>query len=217
VLSQPNDSVDLLALLHSSGMARPIVAYRRGAIIFSQGDPWQHVFYLQSGRVKLSVLSNAGREAIVAMLGPREFFGEGCLAGHRLHTGTATASDVSRVLSVDKDQMRCLLRTQQALSDRFIAHLVARSLRVQEDLIDQLFNPIEKRLARSLLLLARYDTDDPSIGTVPPVSQETLAEMVGTTRSRVNFFMRKFQRLGLIDYTDELKVTNALLTAVLHA
>jgi CRP/FNR family transcriptional regulator, cyclic AMP receptor protein len=216
VLPQPNDSFDAQALLSSAEIARPVVEYRRGGIIFSQGDPWQHVFYLQAGRIKLSVVSKTGREAVVAMLGPREFFGEGCLAGHAIHMGTATATEVSQVLIVDKDHMRRLLQTQQAMSDRFIAHLVARSLRVEEDLIDQLFNSSEKRLARTLLLLARYGTDDPSIGMVPRISQETLADMVGTTRSRVNFFMRKFQRLGLIDYTDGLKVTNALLTAVLR-
>jgi CRP/FNR family transcriptional regulator, cyclic AMP receptor protein len=216
VPAQPNDTFDGQALLNSAEMARSIVEYRRGGIIFSQGDPWQHVFYLQAGRIKLSVVSRTGREAVVAMLGPREFFGEGCLAEHAIHMGTATATEVSRVLMIDKDHMRRLLQTQQALSDRFIAHLLARSLRVEEDLIDQLFNTSEKRLARTLLLLAHYSTDDPSVGIVPRISQETLADMVGTTRSRVNFFMRKFQRLGLIDYTDGLKVTNALLSAVLR-
>jgi CRP/FNR family transcriptional regulator, cyclic AMP receptor protein len=215
VPTQPNDTFED-AFATSSGAARASVAYRRGEIIFRQGDPWQHVVYLQAGRIKLSVTSTTGREAIVAMLGPGEFFGEGCLAGHAVHMGTATATEDSHVLIVDKDHMRRLLQTQQALSDRFIAHLVARNLRVEEDLVDQLFHSSEKRLARTLMLLARYGTDDPSIGTVPPISQETLAEMVGTTRSRVNFFMRKFQRLGLIDYSDGLKVNDALLTVVLH-
>jgi CRP/FNR family transcriptional regulator, cyclic AMP receptor protein len=214
--SKQNATFDAHAFLESSGMAGPMVAYRRAEIIFSQGDPWEHVLYLQAGRVKLSVLATTGREAILAMLGPGEFFGEGCLAGHAVHMGSATATEDSRVRIVDKDHMKRLLQTQQAMSDRFIAHLVARNLRVEEDLIDQLFNTSEKRLARTLLLLAHYGTDDPSIGTVPRISQETLADMVGTTRSRVNFFMRKSQRLGLIDYTDGLKVTNSLLTAVLR-
>jgi CRP/FNR family transcriptional regulator, cyclic AMP receptor protein len=202
--------------LDSSGVARPIVAYPRGEIVFSQGDPWEHVCYLQTGRVKLSVLSSTGREAVVAMLGPGEFFGEGCLAGHPVHIGRATAIEDSRVLIVNKDYMRRLLQTQQAMSDRFIAHLIARSLRVEEDLLDQLFNSSEQRLARTLLQLAHYGTDDPSVGTVPRISQETLAEMVGTTRSRVNFFMRKFQRLGLIDYRDGITVNGSLRTVVQH-
>jgi CRP-like cAMP-binding protein len=204
------------AFLESAGLARKIVDYRRADAIFTQGDPCQHVLYIQKGGVKLSVLSKAGREAVVAMLGPGEFFGEGCLAGQPVRMGSATATTDSTILLVDKDSMVRLLHRQHALSDRFIAHMLARNIRIEEDLIDQLFNSSEKRLARTLLLLARYGKHDKPVRAVPPVSQETLAEMVGTTRSRVNFFMKKFQRLGFIDYTNGLKVNNSLLTVVLH-
>jgi CRP/FNR family transcriptional regulator, cyclic AMP receptor protein len=204
------------AFLDSAGIARRIVEYRRADIIFTQGDPCEHVYYIQTGGVKLSVLSKAGREAVVAMLGPGEFFGEGCLAGQSVRVGSATATTDSAVLLVDKDQMVGLLHKQHALSDRFIAHMLARNIRIEEDLVDQLFNSSEKRLARTLLLLARYGKHDTPVRAVPTISQETLAEMVGTTRSRVNFFMKKFQRLGFIDYTDGLKVNHSLLTVVLH-
>ncbi len=204
------------AFLDSAGIARKIVEYRRAEVIFTQGDPCEHVLYIQSGGVKLSVLSKAGREAVVAMLGPGEFFGEGCLAGQSVRVGSATATTDSAVLLVDKDQMVGLLHKQHALSDRFIAHMLARNIRIEEDLVDQLFNSSEKRLARTLLLLARYGKHDTPVRAVPTISQETLAEMVGTTRSRVNFFIKKFQRLGFIDYTDGLKVNNSLLTVVLH-
>jgi CRP-like cAMP-binding protein len=150
------------------------------------------------------------------MLGPGEFFGEGCLAGQPVRMGSATATTDSTILLVDKNRMVRLLHKQHALSDRFIAHMLARNIRIEEDLIDQLFNPSEKRLARTLLLLARYGKHDTPVRTIPPISQETLAEMVGTTRSRVNFFMKKFQRLGFIDYTDGLQVHNSLLTVVVH-
>jgi len=204
------------AFLDSAGIARKIVEYRRAAVIFTQGDPCEHVYYIQTGGVKLSVLSTAGREAVVAMLGPGEFFGEGCLAGQSVRVGSATATTDSAVLLVDKDQMVGLLHKQHAMSDRFIAHMLARNIRIEEDLVDQLFNSSEKRLARTLLLLARYGKHDTPVRAVPTISQETLAEMVGTTRSRVNFFMKKFQRLGFIDYTDGLKVNHSLLTVVLH-
>ena len=190
--------------------------YRRNAVIFTQGDPCEHVLYIQKGGVKLSVLSKAGREAVVAMLGPGEFFGEGCLAGQSVRMGTATAIADSTILLVDKVQMVRLLHRQHALSDRFITHMLARNIRIEEDLVDQLFNSSEKRLARTLLLLARYGKHDQPVRAVPTISQETLAEMIGTTRSRVNFFMKKFQRLGFIDYTDGLKVNNSLLSVVLH-
>jgi len=204
------------AFLDSAGVQRKVVAYERGVIIFSQGDPCDNVLYIQQGSVKLSVVSKAGREAVVAMLGPGEFFGEGCLAGQPVRMGIATATRDSTILLVEKAQMVRLLHKQHALSDRFIAHMLARNIRIEEDLIDQLFNSSEKRLARTLLLLARYGKPDTPVRSVPPISQTTLAEMVGTTRSRVNFFMKKFQRLGFIDYTDGLKVNNSLLTVVLH-
>ncbi len=204
------------AFLDSAGTARTIVEYRRTEVIFSQGNPCESVFYIQEGGVRLSVLSKTGREAVVAILGPGDFFGEGCLAGQPVRMGSATAITRSTILVIDKDQMVRLLHQQPALSDRFLAHMLSRNIRIEADLVDQLFNSSEKRLARTLLLLARYGEEDKPVRAVPPVSQETLAEMVGTTRSRVNFFMKKFQRLGFIDYKDGLKVNNSLLTVVLH-
>jgi CRP/FNR family cyclic AMP-dependent transcriptional regulator len=204
------------SFLDSAGSARKIVEYRRSQIIFSQGDPCESVMYLQSGSVKISVLSKTGREAVVGLLGPGDFFGEGCLTGQPVRIGSATAMVASRILLIDKKAMVNLLHKQHDLSDRFITHMLARNMRIEEDLVDQLFNSSEKRLARTLLLLARYGKHDKPVRAVPPVSQETLAEMIGTTRSRVNFFMKKFQRLGFIDYTDGLKVNNSLLTVVLH-
>jgi CRP-like cAMP-binding protein len=204
------------AFLDSPGVARTIVEYRPADVIFTQGDPCESVLYIQKGGVKLSVLSKTGREAVVAMLGPGDFFGEGCLAGQPVRMGSATAITGSTILFVDKAEMVRLLHQQPALSDRFIAHMLARNIRIEEDLVDQLFNSSEKRLARTLLLLARYGKQDTPVRVVPKISQETLAEMVGTTRSRVNFFMNKFKRLGFIDYKDGLKVNNSLLTVVLH-
>jgi CRP/FNR family cyclic AMP-dependent transcriptional regulator len=207
---------DVQAFLDSSGLAKTVATYRRGEAIFMQGDPCSHVLYIPSGGVKLSVLSKVGREAVVAMLGPGEFFGEGCLAGQALRMGSATAITPSRILRVDKRAMVQLLHKQHAMSDRFIAHMLARNIRIEEDLVDQLFNSSEKRLARTLLLLARYGKEDVPQRTLPKLSQETLAEMVGTTRSRVNFFMNKFRRLGLLEYNGRIKVNSALLAVVLH-
>ena len=209
-------SFNAQAFLDSAGLSKKIVDYRRAEVIFSQGDPCDSVLYIQQGGVKLSVLSKTGREAVVAMLGPGDFFGEGCLAGQPVRMGSATAIVASTILLVGKESMVNLLHKQHGLSDRFIAHMLARNIRIEEDLVDQLFNSSEKRLARTLLLLARYGKHDKPVRDVPPVSQETLAEMVGTTRSRVNFFMKKFERLGFITYKDGLKVNNSLLTVVLH-
>jgi CRP/FNR family transcriptional regulator, cyclic AMP receptor protein len=214
--SEHDPTFDARAFLDSAGIARKIVEYKRSEVVFTQGDAAQHVYYIQKGSVKLSVLSKAGRQAVVAMLAAGEFFGEGCLAGQTVRMGTATATTSSTIMLIDREQMGRLLHEEHALSDRFIAHMLSRNIRIEEDLIDQLFNSSEKRLARALLLLARYGKHDKPIREVPPISQETLAEMVGTTRSRVNFFMKKFQRLGFIDYTDGLKVNNSLLTVVLH-
>ncbi len=214
--SKPKNPFNTQAFLDSAGVARKIVKYQRGDAIFTQGDPCEHVMYIQTGGVKLSVLSKAGRQAVVAMLEPGDFFGEGCLAGQPVRMGSATATMDSTILLVDKGQMVRLLHEEHALSDRFIAHMLARNIRIEQDLIDQLFNSSEKRLARTLLLLARYGKHDKPVRAVPPISQETLAEMVGTTRSRVNFFMKRFERLGFIDYKDGLKVNNSLLTVVLH-
>jgi CRP-like cAMP-binding protein len=215
-LSKPADAFNAQAFLDSAGVSRRVAEYRRTETIFAQGDACKHVLYIQKGGVKLSVLSKAGRQAVVAMLGPGDFFGEGCLAGHAVRMGSATATTDSTILLVDKDQMGRLLHEEHALSDRFITHMLNRNIRIEQDLVDQLFNSSEKRLARTLLLLARYGEHDKPVRPVLPISQETLAEMIGTTRSRVNFFMKKFQRLGFIDYTDGLKVNNSLLTVVLH-
>jgi CRP/FNR family cyclic AMP-dependent transcriptional regulator len=214
--SKHKGAFDAQAFLHSAGAARKIVEYLGGEVIFNQGDACENISYIHKGGVKLSVLSKTGREAVVAMLGPGDFFGEGCLTGQPVRTGSATAIMASTVLHIDKHEMVRLLHKQHALSARFIAHMLARNIRIEEDLVDQLFNSSEKRLARTLLLLARYGKQDQPVNALPKISQETLAKMVGTTRSRVNFFMKKFQRLGFIDCTDGLKVNNSLLTVVLH-
>jgi CRP-like cAMP-binding protein len=204
--------------LNRQGAPNGVTRYGRGDIIFTQGDPCDHVMYIQTGGVKLSVLSKLGREAVVAMLGPGDFFGEGCLAGQPLRMGSATAMTPSNILLVSKEKMIRLLHKQHAMSDRFISHMLSRNMRIEEDLIDQLFNSSEKRLARALLLLARYGKQDKPARIVPRISQETLAEMIGTTRSRVNFFLNKFKKLGFIEYDGELplKVNSSLLSVVLH-
>ena len=220
VRGAPNGSpvFDVKVFLESAGIAKTVAQYRRGETIFTQGDSCDHVMYIQSGGVKLSVVSKIGREAVVAMLGPGEFFGEGCLAGQELRMGSATAITPSRILLVDRKAMVQLLHKQHAMSDRFIAHMLSRNIRIEEDLIDQLFNSSEKRLARALLLLARYGKKDKPSRVVPKLSQETLAEMIGTTRSRVNFFLNKFRKLGFIEYDGEHPVTinSSLLSVVLH-
>jgi CRP/FNR family cyclic AMP-dependent transcriptional regulator len=204
--------------LESAGLAKTRVQYARGATIFTQGDPCEHVMYIQSGAIKLSVLSETGREAVIAMLGPGDFFGEGCLAGQPVRMGSATAAARSTILLIAKPQMVRLLHQQHAMSDRFIAHLLARTIRVEQDLVDQLFNSSEKRLARTLLLLAHYGKRHTPIRVAPKISQETLAQMIGTTRSRVNFFLNKFKRLGFIEYDGRhpLKVNGSLLSVILH-
>src|SRR5689334_9672863 len=218
VIGAPAAAFNAQAFLDSAGIARTIVKYGRGEAIFTQGDACEHVMYIQSGGVKLSVLSKTGREAVVAMLGPGDFFGEGCLAGQPVRMGSATAITPSVILLINKDKMVRLLHKQHAMSDRFISHMLSRNIRIEEDLIDQLFNSSEKRLARTLLLLARYGKQDKPARVVPKISQETLAEMVGTTRSRVNFFLNKFKRLGFIEYNGSipLKINSSLLSVVLH-
>ncbi len=206
---------DVEAYLDSTGPARTIVKYRRGQVVFSQGDPATDVRYIQKGAIKLSVLSRIGKEAVVAMLAPGDFFGEGALAGQSLRIGTATAVMPTSVLIIEKDAMVRLLHDEPMFSDRFISHMLTRNVRIEADLVDQLFNSSEKRLARTLLLLARYGQANPQ-RTLPKISQETLAEMIGATRSRVNFFMNKFRKLGLIEYNGGLKINNSLLSVVLH-
>lgn len=207
---------DVQDFLDSAGAARSIVRFGPGRVIFAQGARASSVFYIQDGRVKLSVLSAGGKEAVVAVLGQGDFFGEGCLAGQPVRMGTATALVPTTALRIQKREMQRALHDQPELSDRFIAHVLARNIRVEEDLVDQLFNSSEKRLARALLLLARYGKDDLPLRTLPRLSQETLAEMVGTTRSRVNFFMNKFRKLGFIEYNGTLKINSSLLSIVLH-
>ena len=207
---------DLHAFLESASISRRIVRFVGDGRIFAQGSPATSVFYIRSGGVKLSVLSTAGKEAVVAMLGPGDFFGEGCLAGQPRRMATATAFGPTTVVRIGKEEMVRTLHQQPTLSDRFIAHMLARNIRIEEDLVDQLFNSSEKRLARTLLLLARYGEGAAPTRVLPKLSQETLAEMVGTTRSRVNFFMNKFRKLGFIEYNGGLKINDALLSVVLH-
>ena len=184
--------------------------------IFAQGDPADSVMYLKDGTIRISVVSHAGKEAVVAVLNPGHFFGEGCLASQTLRMSTATAMSECEILEIDKDEMVRQLQTRPAFADTFLSHMLTRNIRIEEDLIDQLFNSIEKRLARTLLLLARYGQPDVNHRALPKVSQELLAEMVGTTRSRINFFMNKFRKLGFIEYNGDLRVHNSLLTVVLR-
>jgi len=192
------------------------VEYGSAATIFAQGDPATSVLYVEKGAVRLSVVSHAGKEAVVAVLDADHFFGEGCLAGQTLRMATATAMARSTILAVDKSEMVRQLHARPAFADCFLTHMLTRNIRIEEDLIDQLFNSSEKRLARTLLLLARYGEPEASHRALPKVSQEVLAEMVGTTRSRVNFFMNKFRKLGFIDYNGTLKINNSLLSVVLR-
>jgi CRP/FNR family cyclic AMP-dependent transcriptional regulator len=207
---------DLQVFLDTAGVARQILKFQKSEKIYSQGDPAKGVKYIQEGRVKLSVVNQAGKEAVVAVLGPGDFFGEGCLAGQPVCMATAIAVVPTSILFIEKNEMIRALHTEHALSDRFISHMLTRNIRIEEDLVDQLFNSSEKRLARALLLLARYGKDDQPQGLLPNVSQETLAEMVGTTRSRVNFFMNKFRKLGFIKYNGGIEINTSLLSVVLH-
>ncbi|GAC1622535.1 MAG: Crp/Fnr family transcriptional regulator [Candidatus Acidiferrum sp.] len=207
---------DLKLFLDTAGLSRRVIKVPRAEKIYSQGDPAKGVNYIQEGGVKLTVINESGKEAVVAILGPGDFFGEGCLAGQPVCMGTATAMVPTSILFVEKTEMMSVLRTEHSLSDLFITRILAKNIRIEEDLIDQLFNSSEKRLARALLLLARYGKEDHPHGMLPKVSQEMLAEMVGTTRSRVNFFMNKFRDLGFIKYNGGLQVNSSLLNVVLH-
>ncbi len=211
-----NPAFDVEQFLTSSGISRTVRDYRARAVLFAQGDRAATVFYLQSGAVKLTVLSRGGREAVVAMLGAGDFLGEGALAGQSRRIASATAVVATRALVIGRDEMMRVLHEERELSDRFISYVLARNIRVEADLVDQLFNRSEKRLARALLLLARYGRDDEPDLVLPKVSQEVLAEMVGTTRSRVNFFMNRFRKLGFIDYNGGLRVNRSLVSVVLH-
>lgn len=209
-------SFDPQAFLDTAGVSKKVSEFRRGESIFTQGDGAVTVMYIQRGGVKLSVVNGSGKEAVVAMFGPTDFFGEGCMAGQTVRMATATALAPTTLLVIEKNEMLRVLHEEHELSDRFISYMLAHNIRVEEDLVDQLFNSSEKRLARTLLLLARYGKQDQPDRSLPQVSQETLAEMIGTTRSRVNFFMNKFRKLGFIEYNGRIKVNKSLLTVVLH-
>jgi CRP/FNR family transcriptional regulator, cyclic AMP receptor protein len=202
--------------LASVGVARKVVEYQRSEKAYSQGDLATTVLYIQRGSVKLSVVNEVGKEAVLAMLGPGDFFGEGGMAGQLVRMGTATAIAPTTLLVIEKKEMIRVLHTEHAFSDRFLAYMLSRNIRIEEDLVDQLFNSSEKRLARTLLLLAQYGKQDQPEKKLPKISQETLAEMIGTTRSRVNFFMIKFKKLGFISYDGGLHVNDSLLSVVLH-
>jgi len=207
---------DAQAFLDSAGVERTIKEFKKAEVLYSQGDEAASVMYLQKGSVKLSVVSEGGKEAVIAIMGPGDFFGEGCMAGQSVRMGTASAIAPGTALVIDKTEMFKVLHEQHDLSDRFISFMLARNIRIEEDLVDQLFNSSEKRLARTLLLLARYGKDDRPHAVLREVSQETLAEMIGTTRSRVNFFMNKFRKLGFIKYNGGLQINTSLLSVVLH-
>ena len=215
--SLENRVFDVKLFLDSAGLGRKVTKFRAKETVFAQGDPAKHVMYIQEGGVKLSVVNQTGKEAVVAILGPGDFFGEGCLAGQAVCIATATTIAPTTMLVIEKDEMSRVLHGEHEFSDRFIAHMLARNIRVEADLIDQLFNSSEKRLARTLLLLARYGKRGDPQKVLPKVSQEMLAEMIGTTRSRVNFFMNKFRKLGFIQYNKgEIHIDNSLLSVVLH-
>jgi len=207
---------DAQAFLDSAGVAKKVNAFKKAELVYAQGDAAQSVMYIQKGGVKLTVVNELGKEAVVAILAAGDFFGEGCLAGQSVRIGTATAITPCTVLVIEKGEMFKVLHEQHALSDRFITFMLARNIRIEEDLVDQLFNSSEKRLARTLLLLARYGQEDQPHGVLHEVSQETLAEMIGTTRPRVNFFMNKFRKLGFIKYNGGLQINTSLLSVVLH-
>jgi CRP/FNR family transcriptional regulator, cyclic AMP receptor protein len=214
--SKPSTEFVPEAFLQATGVSKTVRPYQAGQPIYSQGGACDAVMYVKEGEVKLSVISKTGKEAIVAVLGAGCFFGEGALAGQRLRIGSATAHTDCTILTIDKADMRRVLHEEHEMSDGFIAHLLTRNVRIEEDLVDQLFNSAEKRLARTLLLLARFGEEYPPQRVIPKISQETLAEMVGTTRSRVNFFMNRFKKLGFISMDDGVSVHQSLLSVVLH-
>jgi CRP/FNR family transcriptional regulator, cyclic AMP receptor protein len=215
-LSKKKSEFSAQAFLDSAGVARKVREYKKAEIIFSQGEPAESIMYIQEGGVKITVVSETGKEAVIAILGPEDFFGEGCLADQPVRMGNAKSITPSTMQVIDKDEMAKVLHESRELSDLFINFVLTRNMRIEENLIDQLFNSTEKRLARSLLLLARYGKQEHPQIELPKVSQEMLAEMVGTTRQRVNLFMNKFRKLGFVRYNGGLQVHNSLLTVVLH-
>ena len=208
--------LDPKTILAKAGKGQSTVKYRKNQVVFSQGDSADAVFYVQKGKLKVSVVSDRGKEAVAAILGSDEFFGEACIAGQAQRLATVSTIAESGVVRIEKDTMMRLLREQPAFSQMFTAHILQRTMRVEADLIDQLFNSSEKRLARLLLLLANYGSEGKLEPILAKISQETLAEMIGTTRSRVSFFMNKFRKLGFIDYNGHIEVHKSLLNLVLH-
>ena len=215
-IERTNSPFDPLAFLAKVGTGKTISVYRKDQIIFSQGEVADTIFYIQKGGVKIVVLSDQGKEAVVGILEPGQFFGEGCMNGHSLRIATSTATEESLITSISKPAMVAVLHDEPKFSELFVAYLLTRNSRVEDDLIDQLFNSSEKRLARLLLLLAKFGKEGSPTPISPNISQETLAEMIGTTRSRVSFFMNKFRKLGLISYNGKIEVHNSLLDAVLR-
>jgi CRP-like cAMP-binding protein len=211
-----NATFDAEAFLNSAGLTKTVVEFDKKETLFSQGDPCNNILYIQKGDVKISVVSMGGKEAVVGMLGEGDFVGEGGLAGQPLRMGTATATTPVTTVVIENSEMLRVLHGESLFSDHFINYILRRNVRIEEDLIDQLFNSSEKRLARILLLLARYGKEEHSTRVLPKIPQETLAEMVGTTRSRVNFFMNKFKKLGFINYNGGLQINASLLNVVLH-
>lgn len=205
------------AFLAQAGLGRTVINLKKKQAVFSQGEPAEAVFYIQRGRIRLSVISPGGKEATIALLGNGDFLGEECIATSQpLRLATATAIADCAVLKIERKEMVRALHEQESFSDIFVSYLLSRNLRIQEDLVDQLFNSSEKRLARTLLLLAQFGKEGTADAVIPKISQEMLAEMVGTTRSRVNFFMNRFRKLGFIEYNGKLLVHRSLLTVVLH-
>jgi CRP/FNR family transcriptional regulator, cyclic AMP receptor protein len=214
--SKTHSAFDPKAFLAKIGGGRTILKSQDGQIIFSQGEPADAVFYIQKGRVKLTVVSEQGKEAVVAILGKGDFFGEGCLAGQALRMASATAMMECEIMRLAKAAIIRVIHNEPSFSEMFMSHLLTRTIRVEADLVDQLFNSSEKRLARALLLLANFGREGKPEPVIAKISQETLAEMIGTTRSRVSSFMNKFRQLGLIDYNGKLEVHSSLLNVVLH-
>jgi CRP/FNR family transcriptional regulator, cyclic AMP receptor protein len=216
VATKRRQSFNPKTFLAQVGEGRSIAKYDKDQIIFSQGEPADAVFYIQKGKAKLTVVSEQGKEAIVAIISANDFFGEGCLAGQPLRISTVTAMMESVIVRLEKAAMLRVIHQEPAFSEIFIANLLGRTIRVEADLVDQLFNSSEKRLARLLLLLANFGKEGKPETTIAKISQETLAEMIGTTRSRVSFFMNKFRKLGFINYNGQIEVHSSLLNLVLH-
>lgn len=202
--------------LATAGVGKKVAEYRKGELLFSQGEPAKSVIYIQKGKVKLTVISRQGKEAVIAIFGARDFVGEGCLAGQSVRMATAKALTPCTALRIDSRELARVIHRHPAFSDFFVRYVLMRNIRVEEDLVDHLFNSSEKRLARVLLLLANYGRKGKPASVMPKISQETLAEMVGTTRPRISFFMNKFRKLGFIEYNDGLEIHTSLLSVVLH-